>query len=94
MNPVQAPRPRGLAGLRVSHWNEEHGTWVSVYDGIAQDMDTFAGRWQVVCEEHGTVNSVDTLAQAKRDARSNPDEFCEECRGTLSLDAYMDNGGR
>ena len=43
-------------------------------------MDTDGGRWQVVCESHGSILSVDTLKQAHSDAHSDTADFCEECR--------------
>lgn len=50
---------------------------VSVYDGIAAGMDTDAGRWQTVCEDHGTVISHQTRALALAHSRSP--EWCEVC---------------
>jgi hypothetical protein len=66
------------AGLREWRKNRVTGTFVGVYDGRAADMDTDAGRWQTVCEPHGTIISHPTLALARYHAAS-PDEWCEKC---------------
>lgn len=73
-------KPTGLTGLLRTYWNRKRKTWVSVYDGKATGMDTAGGRWQVVCERHSTINSVDTAKQAMVDAQNDPAEFCEQCR--------------
>lgn len=73
-----------LAGHRLSVWHENRGTWVSVYHADDAGIDSSdGGKWAVVCELHSTILQVDTLAQAKADAKLDPDGFCEECRGTL-----------
>lgn len=74
-------RPRRSAGLRVSFWNADRETWVSAYDGEAEGLDVDGGRWQVVCERHGNIVSVETLAVARDDAKyGDPIDFCEECQ--------------
>ena len=67
-------------GLRLRETRRNHTTGkdVGLYDGIASAMDTASGRWQTVCEAHGTVTSHSTLALA-RAWMSRPDEWCEVC---------------
>src|SRR5581483_3962822 len=67
-----------ILGLREQRPNRQTGTLVSVYDGEAAGMDTDAGRWQTVCEEHGAICSHSTLALA-RYFLAAPAEWCEEC---------------
>ena len=80
MNTIERPpKPRGYAGLRVSRWDTERETWVGVYDGGPADMDTAGGRWQTVCEKHGSICSHATLALARLFYEGDPGEWCEEC---------------
>jgi hypothetical protein len=80
------PNRRTIAGLRRTYRNPLTGGWTSVYDGEPAGMDTEAGRWQTVCEEHGTICSHAT----KRLARAfgpRPEEWCEECMELARLAA-------
>jgi hypothetical protein len=70
------------AGLRQWRKCRSTGTMVGVYDGLAADMDTEAGRWQTVCEAHCTICSHDTLALAL-DHAAAPEGWCEECAAAL-----------
>jgi hypothetical protein len=58
---------------------------VRVYDGIREGLDTDGGRWQVVCETHGAILSVETKKQATAEAqlarRNDSCEWCEDCQG-------------
>lgn len=76
MTKQQMPNYAGLIDYRV---RRDSGHVVGVYDGEAAEMDTDAGRWQTVCEEHGTVISHATRAIACSHARS-PLDWCEPCR--------------
>ena len=67
------------AGLREWRKNRRTGTTVAIYDGLAAAMDTDAGRWQTVCEDHGAILSHETLALARYHAAA-PDEWCEGCQ--------------
>lgn len=51
-------------------------TW-TLYDGKKASMDTFAGRWQTVCETHGTICSHRTLKLAREQLKAGG--WCEEC---------------
>lgn len=73
-------RPAKSAGLRSTVWHAERETWVSLYDGRAEGLDTSDGRWQVVCERHGSILTVATLRTAQLDVHGDPAEFCEGCR--------------
>ena len=73
----------GYAGLRQYRQARSTGTHVGVYDGTEADMDTSAGRWQTVCEEHGTIISHQTLALARWHAPC-PEEWCETCAGAAA----------
>lgn len=68
------------AGLRYYAKARTTGTHVGVYDGEEAGMDTDGGRWQTVCEEHGSVISHDTLELARQHA-PQPEEWCEVCNG-------------
>lgn len=66
------------AGLRQYRRARSTGHVIGVYDGEAADMDTFAGRWQTLCEDHGNVISHETLELARQHA-TQPEEWCDEC---------------
>jgi hypothetical protein len=68
------------AGLRYWTRARSTGTYVGIYDGAEADMDTCAGRWQTLCEDHGSIISHRTLALARRH-RTSPEEWCEVCSG-------------
>jgi hypothetical protein len=66
------------AGLREWRRSRLTGRIVGIYDGLAADMDTEAGRWQTVCEDHNTICSHATLALARAHA-ADPAGWCEVC---------------
>lgn len=66
------------AGLRKVAVARQNGALITVWDGEAQGMDTDGGRWQTVCEGHGTIISHDTLALALSHS-ADPLGWCEEC---------------
>ena len=66
------------AGLRSYHRAESTGRFVGVYDGEPAGMDTDAGRWQTVCEDHGSIISHRTLKLAMWHS-VHPEEWCEAC---------------
>lgn len=68
------------AGLREWRRNRVTGFQVGLYDGEEAGMDTDAGRWQTVCEEHGHVCSHETLSLS-RSFMAVPWEWCEKCEG-------------
>lgn len=68
--------PLGLRRRRVARAT---GTLVALYDGEQAGMDTFAGRWQTVCEDHGAVISHRTRRIAEA-WLSHPDEWCDVCK--------------
>lgn len=72
------------AGLREWRRNRGTGFMVGIYDGEAAGMDTAAGRWQTVCEEHDTVCSHTTLALARAHA-AEPQNWCEPCTQAAGL---------
>ena len=74
------PRPdkNVYAGLRRTYRNRITGGWIGLYDGEAAGLDTEPGRWQTVCEEHGTVCAHRTFEIARSFA-SVAAEWCEEC---------------
>ena len=74
--PADAADSAGLVEMRTAR---QTGLRVGIYDGEAAGMDTDAGRWQTVCETHGTVIAHTTLALA-RSHLSDPLGWCEECR--------------
>lgn len=56
---------------------------VRVADGIVEGLDIDGGRWQVICEPHGSIVSVETRSIARSDAaaarRAGFCEWCEDC---------------
>lgn len=52
--------------------------WVTVYNSAEAELDTEAGKWHVVCEQHGTTLATDLLADAKS-AMWDSVSWCEEC---------------
>lgn len=72
----------GIAGLREQRRNPITKTTVSLYDGAACGMDTFSGRWQTVCEEHGAICSHETFKLAR--SHLAVPEWCEECREIMA----------
>lgn len=73
------------AGLREQRKNRITGKLVGLYDGTAAEMDTADGRWQTVCEEHGTICSHRTLELANRHM-ADP-QWCEPCQAELAAKA-------
>jgi hypothetical protein len=68
----------GIAGLRAQRRNRTTGTLVGLYDGEPAGMDTEGGRWQTVCEDHGTICSHETMKVAES-FLSHPQNWCEDC---------------
>ena len=71
-------RKPNYAGLRRWYKNAITGGHVGVYDGRESLDDTEAGRWQTVCEDHGSICSHATFDIARAFAVV-PDEWCEDC---------------
>lgn len=71
---------RTWAGYRQAHIARDSGSMIVVLDGEAARMDTFSGRWQTVCDDHGTVISHETLALARAHAADSM-SWCDACRG-------------
>lgn len=72
------------AGIRDQRFNRISGGLISLYDGAAADMDTDGGRWQTVCETHGTICSHDTIATARSFLTETAAEnWCEPCAETI-----------
>lgn len=73
---------RQNAGLIRSSKVKATGFYASVYDGKLADMDTDSGRWQTVCEQHGTVVSHRTKKLALSH-RTDVAGWCEQCRAEV-----------
>lgn len=71
---------QAAAGMRVTRKARTTGTQVSLYDGKAAGMDTYSGRWQTACENHGTIISHKKYGIALSHL-SHPEEWCEDCMG-------------
>ena len=67
-----------FAGIREYRKARSTGTHVGLYDGEEQGLDTDGGRWSTVCEDHGSVVSHQTYADA-RAWMSTPEAWCEAC---------------
>jgi hypothetical protein len=62
---------------------------VSVYDAEEAGIDADT-RWVCVCEDHGALLEIETLANAKRTARVP--EWCEQCYAKAEkVSAYLDS---
>jgi hypothetical protein len=81
---------KGIAGLREQRTNPRTGQKVGLYDGEPAGMDTAGGRWQTVCEEHGSICSHSTKRVA-RTFLAAPWEWCELC--AEELDGPLEVGG-
>jgi hypothetical protein len=56
------------------------------YGGVYIGDDADAGAWSAICEGHGTVVGLDTLAAARTSA-ADTTNFCDDCRDELPADA-------
>ena len=65
------------AGARASRVTANRSV-VTIYDGIAAQLDVSGGRWQTVCETHGHVVAHATLRLA-RAHYAYPWGWCESC---------------
>ncbi len=79
-----------LAGLKDQVKSRVTGTTVSIYDSVAQGLETDdpsddgeSSRWTVVCETHSTLVVCSTMSMA-RYTMSHPESFCDECRELLA----------
>lgn len=79
--PAIAKDKPDYAGLRYHAKARTTGNYVGIYDGLEADMDVDGGRWQTVCEPHGSVISHQTLELARQHA-PHPEEWCEFCNGS------------
>lgn len=70
-------RSLGRAGEREMR-KRQNGSLVSVADGNDAGLDTAGGRWQSICETHGSVIAHETRRLASFHAVT-PWEWCEEC---------------
>lgn len=70
--------PQSWAGYRAHRRSSLTGTTVVLVDGKAADLDTDAGRWSLVCEDHGTVCAF-THQQDARGWMDAPECWCEKC---------------
>ena len=68
----------GLAGCVARGKCRSTGTRTAIYIAAEQGIDA-DGKYVVICEDHGTLLSCYTLAQA-RSFKPHPMEFCDECR--------------
>lgn len=80
---MPAPSKPAYLGLRRWYPNPITGGHTGVYDGRESGDDTDGGRWQVVCEEHGTLLSVRTFDDARFYGNHGTDEFCDDCRSIV-----------
>lgn len=79
-------KPTNYAGLRRWYPNPITGGNVGLYDGEPAGLDTDGGRWQTVCETHGSICSHLTFATARQFARQ-ADEWCEDCMAIVAARA-------
>jgi hypothetical protein len=67
------------AGIRQYNRSRATGTMVGVYHAEEAGLDPYDGPWAVICEDHGAIINVATLAAAKHHAPA-PHGWCDECR--------------
>lgn len=79
MRDIGQRRKPPYAGLIHWYWIPETQTHIGLFDGADEDagFDIDGGRWQTVCEEHGSICSHETKADAR--ASTGLAEWCEEC---------------
>jgi hypothetical protein len=68
-----------LAGLIESRVCRQTGRRVSIYRSSEAGLDEEAGKYHLVCEDHGQLVGVPSLEVARRNA-PDPVSWCEECR--------------
>ena len=73
-----------IAGVKFQTTQRETGTLVTVYDADVQGMDPDAGKYAVICEDHGYLVNVDTLKIAIDAARHPGWNFCDDCQELLN----------
>ena len=71
----------GLAGLKQSRKCRATGTRISIYDAVPAGLCDEGGRWQTVCEDHGSICSHETLALAQHHAAWPA--WCTDCQVNL-----------
>lgn len=76
----------GHAGLVARRRSHQTGRFVSLLNAAQGGYDTEGGPWVIVCETHGFIMSLDTLALA-RNHMAYPLEWCEYCNGSRSRKA-------
>lgn len=69
------------AGFITARRNRLTGGLNVLYDGIAAGLDTASGRWQTVCEVHGTICSHTSRKVAA--AHLNSADWCEACTDSM-----------
>lgn len=74
------PNSSGLIERRMCRQTR---SLVALYDGHLAAMDTSAGRWQTVCEAHGSVCSHTSQARA-RAWMADPVTWCDACKERLT----------
>lgn len=78
MRPPRRYHAQGLAGCVQQHRCRQNGRVVGVYNAEQAMLDSDAGPWVTVCEDHGTVVNHHTLELALKHA-PDPMGWCEDC---------------
>lgn len=65
------------AGYVCSRRNEINRGWVVIYRAQEQGIDVGPDKYAVVCEQHGTICGVSSVANGRSFLRIP--EFCEAC---------------
>lgn len=84
--PARTPKTRlysfdDLAGCVTRQHSRLTGHLYGLYQGEQAGFDTYAGLWQTVCEDHGTICSHETLKLARLHLPNG--EWCEACQAEL-----------
>lgn len=68
---------QGLRGCVTQRRSRATGHLYGLYNAEQARMDTAAGAWATVCEDHDTICNHDTLALARYHLPSG--DWCERC---------------
>ena len=77
----------GLAGCVMQRRSRDTGALIGLYHAGQAAMNTDAGAWATVCEDHGTVVNHARLADA-RAWMAEPSIWCEGCRALRTSEEH------
>lgn len=69
----------GYAGRVECRRNRVTGARVGLYHTGQAQLDEDSGKWSIICEDHGSILSLDTMSAA-RSHMADVAGWCEYCR--------------